>query len=147
MVNFGDTGALKVKLRSLFRGSIARVFTRMSQSPDDILALEPPLASNISYAWLPNTHKKVEIDECDLVFCKATLHLALKAVNFAEIVLQAWDANLRDEHFQDKIKSCLSTIVMSFIQTQTSITFGCLQLRRDHYLAHMRGLSQNAIQQ
>ena len=64
----GGAGALKVKLRSLFRGSIARLFTRMFQPPDDVLALEPPLAPSRGYGWLPNPHKNVEIDERDLVF-------------------------------------------------------------------------------
>ena len=45
------------------------------------------------------------------------------------------------------MKSCLSTIVKSVMQTQTSITFGCLQLQHDHYLAHACGLPQDAIQQ
>ena len=73
--------------------------------------------------------------------------MALRAANFADIVLQDWDANLRDSYFQDKMKSCISTIVKGVMQTQTSITFGCLQLRRDHYLAHTRGRSPDATQQ
>ena len=45
------------------------------------------------------------------------------------------------------MNSCLSTILKSVMRTQTSITFECLQLRRDHYLASGKALSHDAIQQ
>ena len=84
----GKAGAMNVKFRSLFRGSIARVFNRMFQSPDDVLTLEPPLFPSVGYAWLPNPNRKVEMDERDVVFFDATWRLALRAANFAEIVFK-----------------------------------------------------------
>ena len=130
----GKGGALKVKLCSLFRGSSAREFTRIFQSPSDTFGLEPPLTSNIGYAWLSNPQKTVEIDERDLVFFEETSRLPLRAAKFSEVVLQSWDANLKGKNCHIKMMSCLSIIVKSVTQTQTSITFGTLQLRRNHFL-------------
>ena len=59
----GQAGALKVKLRTLFRGSITPVFRRMFESPDDFLSLQPPLAPDVWYSWLPNPSRCVETDE------------------------------------------------------------------------------------
>ena len=43
----GDAGAQKVKLKSMFRGSITPVFRRMFESPDNFLSLAPPLSPNV----------------------------------------------------------------------------------------------------
>ena len=142
----GEGGALKVKLRSLFRGSITPVFKRMFESPDDVLALTPPLSPNVGYSWLPTPHKRIETDERDLVFFESASRLSLRAANFAEAILQAWDSSITDEQLLLRMRRCLSSFVKTIMQTQVAVTFGCLQLRRDHYLHAAKGLSADAIQ-
>ena len=64
----GQAGALKVKLRTLFRGSITPVFRRMFESPDDVFSLQPPLAPNVGYSWLPNPSRRIESEGARLCF-------------------------------------------------------------------------------
>ena len=143
----GQAGALKVKLRTLFRGSITPVFRRMFESPDNVLSLQPPLAPNVGYSWLHSPSRRVETDERDFVFLESASRLLLRAANFAEAILQAWDISIADEQLLLKMKRCLSSFVKTIIQTQVALSFGCLQLRRDHYLGGAKALSGHAIQQ
>ena len=143
----GEGGALKVKLRSLFRGTITPFFKRMCESPDDVLSLTPPLSPNVGYAWLPQPQKRVETEERDLIFFESASRLSLRAANFAEAVLQAWDSSITDEQLLLRMRRCLSSFVKTIMQTQVAISFGCMQLRRDFYLSGAKGLSSDAIQQ
>ena len=141
----GDAVSPQVKLRSLFRGSMSRNIARMYESPDDLLRLDAPSAPPAGYPWLPIPTKRVEIEERDVRFLESTARLALRASNFSEVLLQAWDASLEDIDLHLRMKKCLSSVVKTFMQTQVAIANGCLQLRRDHYLASAKGLSADAV--
>ena len=141
----GDAVSPQVKLRSLFRGSMSRNIARMYESPDNLLRLDAPSAPPAGYPWLPIPTKRVEIEERDVRFLESTARLALRASNFSEVLLQAWDASLEDVDLHIRMKKCLSSVVKTFMQTQVAIANGCLQLRRDHYLASAKGLSADAV--
>ena len=141
----GDAVSPQVKLRSLFRGSLSKHVSRMYESPDNLLSLDAPTAPPAGYPWLPSPQKKVEIDERDVRFLESTSRLALRASNFSEVMLQAWDASLTDIDFHLRTRKCLSSVVKTIMQTQVAIANGCLQLRRDHYLSHAKGLTPDAI--
>ena len=141
----GDAVSPQVKLRSLFRGSMSRNIARMYESPDNLLRLDAPSAPPAGYPWLPIPTTRVEIEERDVRFLESTARLALRASNFSEVLLQAWDASLEDVDLHLRMKKCLSSVVKTFMQTQVAITNGCLQLRRDHYLTSAKGLSADAV--
>ena len=117
----------------------------MYDSPDNILSVDAPTALPACYQLLSTPQKKVEIDERDVRFLASTAHLALCAFNFSEVMLQAWDASLDNIAFYMRTRKCLSSVVKTIMQTQLAITNGCLQLRRDHYLSQVKGLSPDAI--
>ena len=65
----------------------------------------------------------------------------LSVSNFAEGLLQAWDAFLQDVGF----KKCLSSVVKTVMLIQVSVAYGCMQLRRHYYLSSAKGSSTDAI--
>ena len=109
------------------------------------LSLEAPMTPPAGYPWLPAPQKKVDIDERDVRFFESTARLALRASNFLEVMLQAWDTSLYDIEFYLRTQKCLSSVLKTIMQTQIAIANGCLQLRCDHYLSHAKGLSPDAI--
>ena len=141
----GDSVSPQVKLRTLFRSSLNKHVQRIYESPDDVLALEPPSGPPTGYPWLPTPQKRMEIDERDMRSLESSARLALRASNFAEVLLQAWDASFTDVEFHFRLKKSLSSVVKTVMQTQLAVAYGCMQLRRDHYLAGAKGLSADAV--
>ena len=124
---------------------MSRNIARMYESPDNLLRLDAPSAPPAGYPWLSIPTKRVEIEERDVRFLESTARLALRASNFSEVLLQAWDTSLEDVDLHLRMKKCLSSVVKTFMQSQVAIANGCLQLRRDHYLASAKGLSADAV--
>ena len=141
----GDAVSPQVKWRTLFRGSISRNAARVYESPDDLLSLEAPSGPPSGYPWLPTPNRKVEFDERDVRFIESTARLALRASNFSEVILQAWDVATEDTDLLARMKKCLSSVVKTIMQTQLAVANGCLQMRRDHYLASAKGLSHDMM--
>ena len=142
----GDTGALGVKLRSLFRSSLLRESLKPYESADGKLALDPPGNPNVGYSWLPKPEKKVEIEEKDLIFMERSSRATLRALNFMEVVLQAWLPDKTELEIATRMRMSLCKAVKAMMQMQVVTTCELIQARRDHHLAGVRGLSVDNIQ-
>ena len=126
-------------------GAPSVAMQRVYESPDDLLSLEAPSGPPSGYPWLPTPNRKVEFDERDVRFIESTARLALRASNFSEVILQAWDVATEDTDLLARMKKCLSSVVKTIMQTQLAVANGCLQMRRDHYLASAKGLSHDMM--
>ena len=62
-------------------------------------ALEPPSGRPIGYSRLPTPQTRMEVDEHDIRSLETSARLALRVSNFAEVLLQAWDASFVDIEF------------------------------------------------
>ena len=142
----GDSGQLGVKLRSLFKGATVRVLSRPYVSTDGTLSLSPPTTPSVGYAWLSTPAIKLLFEEKDILLLERHCHLSLRAMNFAEVVLQAWDTANADADLAVRLRRSLTKTVKTVMQTQTLSLCALLQARRDHVLAHARGLSIDHIQ-
>ena len=64
----------------------------------------------------------------------------------AEVVLQAWDPEKTELKLALRMRKSISRAVKAMMQIQVAMTCGLLQLRRDHVLTAVRGLSVDNIQ-
>ena len=142
----GDSGSFGVKLKSIFRSSIVRESLKTYESGDSILRVEPALGPSSNLAWMPPPSKKIDVDERDLFFLEKNARATCRALNFAEIMLQAWKPGETELDVACRIRRCMSKAVKAMMQVQVASTCGLVQLRRDHYLAGVRGLSVEEVQ-
>ena len=142
----GRAGTLQNKLRTLFKGSGVSVSLKPYEAGDGFLAFDPPDAPPASYAWLPPPPKKVELVENDLLFFERQSRISIRALNFAEVILQTWkNGDLQDDALL-QMQHSLSRAVKCITQAQMASLCGLIQLRRDHYLAAAKGLSVDDLQ-
>ena len=132
----GDSGSLGVKLKCLFKSSIMRESLKTYLAPDGKLAMEPPVVPNVAYSWLPAPSKQVDVDERDLLFLEKNARATCRALNFAEVVLQAWDpattsvdrATKMWRSISKSVKAMMQMHVVSacaFITIAPRSSFGC----------------------
>lgn len=143
----GDSGALNIPFRSLFRGSLLRESLKPYEAADSKLPIEPPSNPNMGYSWLPQPVRRIEIAERDWIFMERNVRVALRALNFAEVVLQASKADEISEDMQLRMRRSMSRALKTMMQSLVSTLCGMLQMRRDQYLAVARGLTVENIQQ
>ena len=142
----GDSGSLGVKMKCLFKSSIMRESLKTYSSPDDKLAMEPPAVPNVAYSWLPAPAKRIDIDERDVVFLERNARATCRALNFAEVVLQAWSPAETSVEMATRMRRSISKAVKAMMQLQVVSACSLLHLRRDHHLAAVRGLSVDLVQ-
>ena len=142
----GDTGALGVKLKSLFRGTLLRESLKSYESADNTLAMEPPGNPNVGYSWLPTPTGKIEVELKDFIFLERNSRATLRVLNFAEIVLQAWEPENTSCDTASRMRRSLTKAVKAMMQLQVVSTCEFIQGRRDHFLSSVRGLSTDNIQ-
>ena len=142
----GDLGVFGVKLKSMFRSSLVRESLKCYESADDKLTLEPPANPVAGFGWLPTPSKKMEMEERDVLFLERGCRATCRALNLAEIILQAWDPEKTDLKVAQRMRKSISKAVKAMMQIQVASTCGLLQLRRDHFLFGVRGLTPNHVQ-
>ena len=116
------------------------------ESADEKLRLEPPTNPNVGYGWMPGAPKRLDVEERDIIFLERGSRATCRALNMAEVVLQAWDPEKTELKVALRMRKSISRAVKAMMQIQVATTCGLLQLRRDHVLAAVRGLSVDNIQ-
>ena len=120
----GDLGVFGVKLRSIFRSSIMRESLKCYESADEKLSLEPPANPVASFGWLPIPPKRMSVDERDLLFLERGCRASCRALNLAEVILQAWDPEKTDLKMAIRMRQSISKAVKALMQIQVASTCG-----------------------
>ena len=145
-VKDGDSGAMNIPFRTLFRGSLLRENLRPYEAADNKIPIEPPSNPNMGYTWLPQPVRRIDVGERDWIYLERNVRVALRALNFAEVVLQASKADEISEDMQLRMRRSMSKAIKTMMQSLVSTLCGFMQMRRDQYLMGARGLSIENIQ-
>ena len=130
-----------IRFMSLFKSSNIKAKTRPYEARDDDLSSEP-LQNPVSfYSWLPCPGKKIEVFDSDIQLLERFGRVSLRTLNFIEVSIQAWHKLRMDRNTVEMIMKRMTYAVKALMQLQTCATNSIIQLRRDHYLLKVKGVS------
>ena len=130
-----------IRYCSLFKSVNIKAKTRPYEARDDPLSSEPMQNPLSFYSWLPSPGKKVEVFDNDIQLLERFSRVSLRTLNFVEVSIQAWHKLRMDRSTVDVIMKRMTYAVKALMQLQTCATNSIIQLRRDHFLLKVKGVS------
>ena len=138
-------GPRAVALHSIFKSRENRPSVRLFKSADSFIPMDAAKNPSLSFPWIVHPTKRFELKEGDMLHFETQIRTTLRALNFCEASLQAVQHPQIAPEEKEAIEARLPLAMRSMALLQTAMLGQILQLRRDRYLALMRGIELDEL--
>ena len=131
-------------MKSFFNSNNLRQQTRLYEHKDDVISSDALSNPPLHFNWLPSPGRRIEMNESDVISVERSARLMIRALNYLEVILQAWE-QIEDEEDQEYALNFMSKAIKMMFQNQISLMCSVVLVRRDHFIEKAKGLSADQI--
>ena len=141
----GREGPRAVAFHSIFKSRENRPSVRLFKSADPFLSMEAAKNPSLSFPWIVHPTKRFELKEGDMLHFESQVRTTLRALNFCDASLQAAQHPEIAPDEKEAIEARLPLAIRTMALLQTAMLGQIIQLRRDRYLALMKGIELDEL--
>jgi hypothetical protein len=134
-----------VPFHTIFKARENRPSLKLFKASDGWIPMEAAKNPPLSFPWLVQPSDRFKVRECDVWHFETQCRQTLRAINFAEAVMQAVSNDEIPPAKKELLLAQLPLALRSVAQIQAAVLGQLVQLRRDRYLSLMQRVESDDI--